>query len=185
MKKVREVRGQLKDILKALKMPIKSSGFDHDIVRKTICSAYFHQAARLKGLGEYANCRTGMPCNLHPSSALYGMGHAADYVVYHELVMTSREFMQCVTAVDGYWLSELGPMFFSVKETSLSREEKRKEGAAKKAKMEAEMAEANEILKLRKEEKAIQSTPSRKAHIATPGQKQDKSVRKTPSRFGL
>ncbi|XP_020959361.1 pre-mRNA-splicing factor ATP-dependent RNA helicase DEAH7-like [Arachis ipaensis] len=46
-----------------------------DIVRKAICSAYFHNAARLKGVGEYVNCRTGMPCHLHPSSALYGMGH--------------------------------------------------------------------------------------------------------------
>ena len=29
--------------------------------------------------------------------------------------------MQCVTAVDGYWLAELGPVFFSVKDSSLSR----------------------------------------------------------------
>ncbi|KAK1387312.1 hypothetical protein POM88_015490 [Heracleum sosnowskyi] len=29
-------------------------------------------AARLKGIGEYVNCRNGMPCHLHPSSALYG-----------------------------------------------------------------------------------------------------------------
>ena len=25
--------------------------------------------------------------------------------------------MQCVTAVDGHWLAELGPMFFSVKQS--------------------------------------------------------------------
>ena len=35
--------------------------------------------------------------------------------------MTSKEYMQCVTAVDGRWLAELGPMFFSVKETNRSR----------------------------------------------------------------
>ena len=29
--------------------------------------------------------------------------------------------MQCVTAVDGRWLAELGPMFFSVKESNRSR----------------------------------------------------------------
>ena len=29
--------------------------------------------------------------------------------------------MQCVTAVDGHWLAELGPMFFSVKESNRSR----------------------------------------------------------------
>jgi pre-mRNA-splicing factor ATP-dependent RNA helicase DHX38/PRP16 len=30
--------------------------------------------------------------------------------------------MQCVTAVDGRWLAELGPMFYSVKESTLSRQ---------------------------------------------------------------
>ena len=29
--------------------------------------------------------------------------------------------MQCVTAADGYWLAELGPMFFSVKESVKTR----------------------------------------------------------------
>ena len=29
--------------------------------------------------------------------------------------------MQCVTAVDGHWLAELGPMFYSVKDAMKSR----------------------------------------------------------------
>lgn len=49
MRKVREVRQQLKDIVLQQKLDIKSCGTDWDIVRKCICSAYFHQAARLKG----------------------------------------------------------------------------------------------------------------------------------------
>ena len=32
-----------------------------------------------------------------------------------------QEYMQCVTAVDGHWLAELGPMFFSVKESTRTR----------------------------------------------------------------
>jgi len=40
--------------------------------------------------------------------------------------MTTKEYMQCVTAVDPYWLAEMGPMFFSVKENfGKSRQEKR------------------------------------------------------------
>ena len=38
----------------------------------------------------YVNMRTGMPCHLHPTSALFGMGYTPDYIVYHELVMTSK-----------------------------------------------------------------------------------------------
>lgn len=30
--------------------------------------------------------------------------------------------MQCVTAVDGTWLAELGPMFYSVKDTLKTRQ---------------------------------------------------------------
>lgn len=68
---------------------------------------------------------TGMPSNLHPSSALFGLGYTPDYVVYHELVLTTKEYMRCVTAVDGEWLAELGPMFFSVKHSARARLEKR------------------------------------------------------------
>jgi len=46
------------------------------------------------------------------------MGYASDYVVYHELIMTSKEFMHVATAVEGEWLAELGPMFYSIKKSS-------------------------------------------------------------------
>ncbi|CAG8494335.1 5517_t:CDS:2 [Cetraspora pellucida] len=91
IRKAQEVRLQLLDIMKAEKMEIVSCGTDWDVVRKCI----FHQAARVKGISEYVDCRTGMPCHLHPTSALYGLGCTPDYIVYHELVMTSKEYMQC------------------------------------------------------------------------------------------
>lgn len=49
MRKVREVREQLRDIFVQQKMRLISCGMEWDIVRKCICSAFFHQAARLKG----------------------------------------------------------------------------------------------------------------------------------------
>ena len=30
--------------------------------------------------------------------------------------------MQCVTAVDGHWLADLGPMFYSVKDATKTRQ---------------------------------------------------------------
>ncbi len=96
MRKVREVRAQLKEIMEQQKMKLVSCGTDWDVVRKCICAAFFHQAARLKGIGEYVNTRTGMPAHLHPTSALFGMGFTADHIVYHELVMTSKEYMQVI-----------------------------------------------------------------------------------------
>ncbi|RCN52775.1 putative pre-mRNA-splicing factor ATP-dependent RNA helicase PRP16 [Ancylostoma caninum] len=152
IKKVREVRAQLKEIMQEQKIKITSTGSDWDVIRKCICSAYFHNAGRLKGIGEYVNVRTGIPCFLHPTSALFGMGFMPDYVVYHELVMTAKEYMQCVTAVDAVWLAELGPMFYSVKESKTSRSEKRMESVRTAESMEEEMREAQREMQRRKEE---------------------------------
>lgn len=176
MRKVREVRQQLKDIMIQQKVPINSCGTAWDIVRKCICSAYFAHAARLKGIGEYVNLRTGMPCHLHPTSALYGLGTTPEYVVYHELIMTAKEYMQCATAVDGHWLAELGPMFFSIKE-------KDKSLLAKKKKAAAELDDLQE----QEEEKATVSERSEvekssRQDIVEPG---TVTPRRTPARIGL
>ncbi|KAK1442315.1 ATP-dependent RNA helicase [Babesia gibsoni] len=115
LRRASEVRQQLLDII--LKQDIEEStcGTNWDQVRRAICSGYFHNASKLKGLGEYSNLRSFAPCFLHPSSALYGMGYTPDYVVYHEVVITSKEYMRHVTAVDAEWLYELGPSFFYLK----------------------------------------------------------------------
>ena len=76
LRKAREVRAQLTDIMSSQKLRLVSCGTDWDIIRKCITSGFFHQAARVKGIGEYVNCRTGVPMHLHPTSALYGLGCA-------------------------------------------------------------------------------------------------------------
>lgn len=103
-----------------------------------------------------------MPIHLHPTSALYGMGMTPDYIVYHELIMTVKEYMQCVTAVDGQWLAELGPMFFTVKDSSASKSESRKKYVNEKVAMEQQMKEAQEELEEMKKEKEKQFISSRK-----------------------
>jgi len=108
--KAKEVRDQLLDLCVVEKSPLLHSW---DMVRKAICSSYFVHAAKLKNLTQYVNLLNGTPANLHPSSAICGIGETPVYVVYHELVLTSREYMRTVTAIDPLWLAELGPMFFS------------------------------------------------------------------------
>ena len=187
MKKVREIRQQLKDIMVSLELKVVSCGTDWDIVRKCICSAYFHHAARLKGIGEYVNLRTGMPCHLHPTSALYGMGMTPDYIVYHELIMTVKEYMQCVTAVDGQWLAELGPMFFSLKDSSKSKSESRKKYANEMVAMESQMKESQDKFDAIKKERESTFVSSRRTFIVTPGRAKEESGATPVSRrrFGL
>ncbi|XP_058256656.1 pre-mRNA-splicing factor ATP-dependent RNA helicase PRP16 isoform X1 [Hemibagrus wyckioides] len=189
MRKVREVRAQLKDIMVQQKMNLVSCGSDWDVIRKCICAAYFHQAAKLKGIGEYVNVRTGMPCHLHPTSSLFGMGYTPDYITYHELVMTTKEYMQCVTAVDGEWLAELGPMFYSIKHAGKSRQENRRRAKEEISNMEEEMSLAEQQLRARREEQEKRNTlgSSRSIKICTPGRREEVPMtpKRTPARFGL
>ncbi|PWN51326.1 P-loop containing nucleoside triphosphate hydrolase protein [Violaceomyces palustris] len=120
LRKAREVRTQLEDIMKSQRLPIVSCQTDWDVVRKCITSGYFHQAARSAGIGEYANCRTGMKIHLHPTSALYGLGYTPEFVVYHQVLLTSKEMMSTVTQVDPHWLAELGGAFYSIKERDMT-----------------------------------------------------------------
>ena len=155
MRKAREVHAQLGDIMKTQRMPVVSSGGTWDIVRKAISSSYFYNSGRIKGIGEYVNMLTGIPAALHPSSALFGLGYTPDYVVYHELILTSKEYMSCVTAVEGEWLAEMGPMFFTIKESYKTR-------------LLHKVKEREEKLAMEKEMELKQQAPSKVSTIATP-----------------
>lgn len=137
--KAREIRQQIEDIMKSLDMPLVSCGYDLDTVRQCICSGFYHQAAKRKGLGEYVNLRTSVAVQLHPTSALFNSGDPPDYVVYHELILTSKEYMSCVTAVDAHWLADLGGVFYSVKEKGFGAQGRREIEYSKKADLQREI----------------------------------------------
>uniref|UniRef100_A0A4W5MJY9 Pre-mRNA-splicing factor ATP-dependent RNA helicase PRP16 n=1 Tax=Hucho hucho TaxID=62062 RepID=A0A4W5MJY9_9TELE len=190
MRKVREVRSQLKDIMVQQRMNLVSCGSDWDIIRKCICAAYFHQAAKLKGIGEYVNVRTGMPCHLHPTSSLFGMEITMFYTLTHQKELSYiLEYMQCVTAVDGEWLAELGPMFYSVKQAGKSRMENRRRAKEEITNMEEEMSLAEQQLRSRREDQDRKSNVGsvRAVKICTPGRKEEAPMtpKRTPARFGL
>jgi pre-mRNA-splicing factor ATP-dependent RNA helicase DHX38/PRP16 len=202
MKKAREIHAQLLDILKAQKIPLTSSGGSWDNVRKAICSAYFYNSARIKGIGEYVNMLTGIPANLHPSSALFGLGYTPDYVTYHELIMTTKEYMSCVTAVEGEWLAEMGPMFFTVKESYKTRLEQRRKEKEEQAKMETQMTavagnastgsafggtSGSILARFKKTASSAVYTPGMASGSGSgkPGSGSKSTPRRTPGRFGL
>jgi len=80
LRRAKEIRQQLADIMKFQKMELNSCGTDWDVIRRCICAGYYHQAAKVKGIGEYINLRTSVTIQLHPTSSLYGLGYLPDYV---------------------------------------------------------------------------------------------------------
>ena len=101
LRKVREVRSQLNDIAQQRRMVMQPCGTNNwDVLRKALCAGLFHNAASAKGAsGQYAGLRTGLECFLHPTSSL-ALGVSGEYVIYQELVLTSKEYMRTVTIVD-------------------------------------------------------------------------------------
>ena len=175
IRKAREVHAQLVDLMKQQKLDPISCGGSWDVVRKSICSAYFYNSSKIKGIGEYINMLSGIPSALHPSSALFGLGYTPDYVCYHELISTTKEYMSCVTAVEGEWLAELGPMFFSIKESYESALKRRQRERTDAAKMEKEMQKKKlEEKRLEEEQQSASvsrsvSSSARRSVVATPG----------------
>ncbi len=97
--------------------------------------------------------------------------------------------MQCVTCVDGHWLAELGPMFFSLKDSLKTRSERARKETSEKSTMEEEMRIAQDTLQRMKEEAdAAGSTPSIRNRIVTPFNRLQTTTtprRITPFRSGI
>lgn len=84
--------------------------------------------------------------------------------------MTSKEYMSCVTAIEGEWLAELGPMFFSVKESYKTRLLQRAKEKDQRDEMEKQMFIADkrkeyDLMTAQKEKATV------KRSVATPGVK--------------
>ncbi|GMM32729.1 DEAH-box RNA helicase [Saccharomycopsis crataegensis] len=114
LRRAKDIRSQLTIIMNQQKLEIRSVGTDWDNIRKCICSGYFHQAAKAKAFGRYTNLKTGLELNLHPTSSLFGLGDLPKYVIYHELILTTKEYMSYVTEVDAQWLAEYGNAFYTL-----------------------------------------------------------------------
>lgn len=173
LKRVRETCSQLTDITSQHKIPLSSCGGDWDSLRKAVCSGYFHNASKMRGIGEYINLRSNIPCHLHPTSALYGLGYTPDYVVYHEVILTTKEYMQQVTAVEPAWLAEMGPMFFSVRETGTDVAALRRQDAENQRKMEYEAQLESDRLaaELKTQREREEMVASSKQQVASFGRK--------------
>lgn len=71
------------------------SVFEDDMgtnVRKAITAGFFYNSSLLQKSGSYRTCKNSNSVKLHPSSTLADV--MPKWVVYHELVFTSTEYMR-------------------------------------------------------------------------------------------
>ncbi|KAJ5951857.1 Nucleic acid-binding OB-fold [Penicillium vulpinum] len=123
IKRAQDVRQQLLGIMNRYKHRIVSCGRDTMKVRQSLCTGFFRNAARKDPQEGYKTLVEGTPVYMHPSSAMFGK--PAEHVIYHTLVLTSKEYMHCTTAIEPKWLVEAAPTFFKVAPTDrLSKRKK-------------------------------------------------------------
>jgi len=125
MRRVEDVRKQLLGIMDRYKHDIFSAGRDYNLVRRAICSGFFRHAAKKDPQEGYKTLVEGTPVYIHPSSALFN--RAPEWLVYHELILTTREYCHNVTAIEPKWLVEVAPQFFKVADSSKISKRKKQE----------------------------------------------------------
>ncbi|KAH0627004.1 hypothetical protein JD844_002358 [Phrynosoma platyrhinos] len=105
------------------KLDVVSCGKATVRVQKAICSGFFRNAAKKDPQEGYRTLIDQQVVYIHPSSALFN--RQPEWVVYHELVLTTKEYMREVTTIDPRWLVEFAPAFFKVSDpTKLSKQKK-------------------------------------------------------------
>jgi pre-mRNA-splicing factor ATP-dependent RNA helicase DHX16 len=120
LKRARDVRDQLAKLCERVEIsldpssPSPNSSTQNNIIsiQKAITSGYFPNVARLRRDGSgYQTAKTGITASIHPSSWVFGTQPPPKWVLYHELVLTSKEFMRSVMPIDPAWLAEVAPHY--------------------------------------------------------------------------
>ncbi|KAG1749743.1 P-loop containing nucleoside triphosphate hydrolase protein [Suillus paluster] len=125
MRRAQDIRKQLVGIMDRYKHDILSAGKDYNRVRKAICSGFFRNAAKKDPQEGYKTLVEGTPVYIHPSSALFN--RAPEWLIYNELVLTTREYCHNVTTIEPKWLVEVAPQFFRVADANKISKRKRQE----------------------------------------------------------
>lgn len=124
LKRAQEVRRQLLSIMDRHKLDIISCGKATARIQKAICSGFFRNAAKKDPQEGYRTVVDGQVVYIHPSSCLINI--KPEWAIYHELVLTTKEYMREVTTIDPRWLVEFAPSFFKFSDpTKLSRNKRK------------------------------------------------------------
>ena len=113
LKSAFDVREQLKQIVEELEIgqvkdeiPLKVNTVP---IKKCILAGYFTQVALLQKNNVYLTIKDSQVVVIHPSSVL---GFRPEYVLYHELVLTKKNYMRTVLEIKPSWLFEIAPQYF-------------------------------------------------------------------------
>ncbi|CAG0921614.1 unnamed protein product [Notodromas monacha] len=122
MKRARDVRDQLESLMSRAEIKMMSSGGDNIAIRKAITAGYFYHSAKLDKGGNYKTTKHNHTVMIHPQSALFE--DVPRWVVYHQLMFTTKEYMREVIEIESKWLLEVAPHYYKPKDVEDSTNKK-------------------------------------------------------------
>lgn len=98
------------------------SGSTSDRLRRALCAGFFGKVARKAPSGHGYRTMEGhcIGVYLHPSSCLFGRDEELDWVIYHEVLLTSKAFMRTVCPIRYEWVKDLLPRLHELDAYALS-----------------------------------------------------------------
>lgn len=113
LSRARDVRDQLVKLCERVDVVVSSAGAsDVPKILQALTSGFFPNAARLQrgGEGSYRTVKNGLSVYLHPSSCL--IEERPRWIVYYELVLTSKEYARSCFQLKPEWLMEVAPHYY-------------------------------------------------------------------------
>eukprot|EP00308_Calcidiscus_leptoporus_P000324 CAMPEP_0119379980 /NCGR_PEP_ID=MMETSP1334-20130426/54975_1 /TAXON_ID=127549 /ORGANISM="Calcidiscus leptoporus, Strain RCC1130" /LENGTH=1061 /DNA_ID=CAMNT_0007399645 /DNA_START=58 /DNA_END=3243 /DNA_ORIENTATION=+ len=114
MRKARDIREQIENLMERVELELSSNPSGDDGICKSITSGFFYHTAKLQKTLDYRTVKHPQTVHIHPSSSLHGS--QPRWVVYHELVFTSKEFMRQVIEIKPEWLVDIAPHYYKTKD---------------------------------------------------------------------
>ncbi|CAI7586465.1 unnamed protein product [Penicillium manginii] len=114
--RARDVRDQLAKLCDRVEVTVSTCGANNIVpIQKAITAGFFPNAARLQRGGDsYRTIKNGQSVYLHPSSTLFEVNPR--WVIYFELVLTSKEYMRSNMPLQAEWLVEVAPHYYKKKD---------------------------------------------------------------------
>ncbi|XP_014668732.1 PREDICTED: putative pre-mRNA-splicing factor ATP-dependent RNA helicase DHX16 isoform X1 [Priapulus caudatus] len=114
MRRARDVREQLENLMQRVEIEITSTPDDTVNIRKAITAGFFYHTARMGRGGQYKTVKHHQTVMVHPNSSLFE--EHPRWLIYHELVFTTKEFMRQVVEIENQWLLEAAPHYYKAKD---------------------------------------------------------------------
>lgn len=111
------VRMQLLRIMEREELEMISTPFEdkkyYENIRRALCAGFFMQVAKKEPQGKsvYTTVKDNQNVLLHPSTVL---GYDAEWVLYNEFVLTTKNYIRTVTAVKPEWLLDIAPTYYDI-----------------------------------------------------------------------